>query len=427
MSSGYGARTDPGLKRLALTVTACVVVLLALAAVTVSFLSRWEEQAGPPVTTSAPSGREKEPESEAPPPSEPAVRLDSPEAIERAVAEAKPGDDLVVAGGTYRMSLDINRVSGTADKPIRIRAEPGSTVSIVTDDGTYALFLRNAAYWEIGSDDGRLEFDGDQTALATVGIGVYSGTAAETSNDEAGPAENITLRNVGIRRSGQELLRIGHGSRDIDVIDSDLTGSGFRRSEYGEGVYLGSSTADDDVRWIRLDDVRISGLTAEAIDIKPGVDHVHLSDIHISDIVLSSRDVLNKCAIAHRSSGQLTINDSVVEDVRRDSDVSAESNEPCGIYTVGPVRIERTLIQETTREALWVNNEEPGIEVVIIDSEFRANGGNPDGINHSGAEAAWVITGSEVGTVSSSVPNPASPDAATASSSGSSAGQDRKG
>lgn len=410
------------LKRLVIAGAACAV-LLALAVVAATLLRGSGDDARPvrpPMSSPAPGRPAPSVQPETGPPEEAlpeaAGPLDSAQAIQRAITRARPGDDLVIAGGTYRTSLDINRVNGTAEDPIRLRAEPGSTVRIIRGEDPYALFARNAAHWEIGSDDGRLEFDGDETAFATVGIGLYSGTSENTSNVDPGPAENITLRNVGITRSGQELLRIGHGSRDIDVVDSDLSGSGLRRSEYGEAVYLGSARGDDDVRWVRLRDVRIHDLTAEAVDVKPGVDHVELSGVHIFDIELSSTDVLNKCAIAHRSTGQLSVVDSHVQDVRRASGVSARSNEPCGIYTVGPVRIEGTVIEDTGTAALWVNNDESGVEVTVLDSEFRSNGGDTDGIVHSGAEAVWTISGSDVGSVSPSIRASTTPGEAEVSS-----------
>lgn len=334
-----------------------------------------------------------EAQADAPPTSEPEEDgpLASARAIQAAVERAEPGEDLVIVSGTYELSLDIDGVSGTADEPIRLRAEPGGEVEIVAKGEPYALYVHNAAHWVIGSDDARLTFDGDGEAHATVGLGLYSGSVAETSNDDPGPAEHITLQNLDVVDAGQALLRIAHGSTAIDVVDSRLAGSGRRRAEFGEGIYIGSAAGEDLVDDVQIRDVRISDVRAEAIDVKGGSDGIFVRGVEITDVVLRSDDTNNKCAIAQRSDGLLSVADTVISGVTSGEDVEVSRNEPCGIYVDGPVSIERTTITDTEREAVWVNNSDPGIDVRIVDMEFSANGGEPSGVTHSGEPVEWTV------------------------------------
>jgi hypothetical protein len=378
------------------------VVLLAVFAVLIGALGGGD---GDTPTTSPPTSQ-----GDGPPdpdgPDEPGP-LDSADEIQAAVERAEPGDDLVIASGTYRLSLDINGVSGTADQPIRFRAEPGGEVTIINaDEGRYALFLRNADHWEIGSTDGRLIFDGDDVAHATVGLGLYSGSIAETSNEDPGPTRGIVLRNVDIVGAGQGLLRIGHNSADIEVVDSRLSGSGRRRAEFGEGIYIGSAAGEDVTRDVRITDVAISDVRAEAIDVKPGTDDILVQGVEITDVVLRSDDTYNKCAISQRSQGSLRVLDTTIRDVRAPDDVDITRNEPCGIYVDGPISIEGASIERTQREAVWVNNTAPDIDVRVVHSEFRDNGGEPSGISHSGHAVEWTVRANELEGLSPSVAGP---------------------
>ena len=344
---------------------------------------------------------------------------DSAESIQEAVASARPGDDLVLTAGTYELALDIEGVSGEAGRPIRLRAEPGAEVRIVGEPETYALYMHDAAHWEIGSDDGALIFDGNGRTNATVGLGIYSGSAERSSNPDPAPVHDVTLRNVRIVDSGMTLVRIGLSSTDVRILDSHLSGSGNRRADFGEGIYIGSAAGEDRPDGIEVRNVVVEDVRAEAVDVKDGTRSVVLEGVTLRQVRLESTETNNKCAIAHRGSEPLVVRDTVIHDVRTGDDVEVELNVPCGIYVVGPIRVVRTEIRATEAEAVWVNNDEQDAEVSITDSTFVDNGGNPDGIKHeSSLDVAWNLSGNRLGAVSATVPVEASPSVTVAPSTG---------
>jgi len=64
--------------------------------------------------------------------------------VTAAIRAARPGDVIVVRGGTYREAAGYDAAKGTATKPIELQSYPGERVEL---NGT--LQLRNASYWTV--------------------------------------------------------------------------------------------------------------------------------------------------------------------------------------------------------------------------------------------------------------------------------------
>ncbi|MCR6031317.1 hypothetical protein GGQ22_07645 [Nocardioides sp. zg-579] len=183
-------------------------------------------------------------------------RIGSSAELRVALAEASPGDVLVLAEGRYDGRFRAT-VSGTAERPVTLCGPAGAVLDGGSTGGGYTLHLEEASYWRL------------------VGFSV---TGAQKGLVLDGASHN---RVVGLRISGtgQEGLHLRTGSSDNLVARNRVWATGLVDPGFGEGVYVGSARSN----WCELTDCepdrsdgnrvvgnRVWGTGAEAVDIKEG-------------------------------------------------------------------------------------------------------------------------------------------------------------
>jgi hypothetical protein len=196
------------------------------------------------------------------------IRVDGPDALRRALAEAQPGQTITLADGAYsgkpprgNDSSEPGRYviarSGTPDAPITLR---GSRAAVLDGDGTdggYVLHLVNADYW-------RLE-----------GFTATSGSKGIVLD---GSSHNV-MDGVRVTDIGDEGVHFRAFSSRNTIQRSEVDHTGMDSEGFGEGVYLGSANSN----WGRYSggqpdrsdqnqvlDNRITDTRAEPIDVKEG-------------------------------------------------------------------------------------------------------------------------------------------------------------
>jgi Periplasmic copper-binding protein (NosD) len=200
------------------------------------------------------------------------VPVSTADQLKAALANAKPGDTISLASGTYRGSF-VTQKAGTASNPITLTG-PSSAV-LINDgpsgeppscpvptagwDSGYGLWLYNAPYWNI---------KGITVAESKKGIILDN-------------SHHVTIDGVTVRRTDEEGVHFRRSSADGVLRNSTITDTGVVTKDYGEGVYIGSANSN----WKchgntggadRSDRVQVIGnrigpnVAAEHIDVKEG-------------------------------------------------------------------------------------------------------------------------------------------------------------
>jgi hypothetical protein len=143
-----------------------------------------------------------------------------------------PGDTLVLRGGTYQANATARlRTSGTSDRPITIRNQPGETPVL---DGRH--WLKQVMAIE---DAGHIVVDGLTFVRSNTGWGA-SGLALADATD-------IRLTNITARDHREQGIFIDHGSRRIQVLGCDLSRSPTGMAMYGQHILVdGCRSYDND-------------------------------------------------------------------------------------------------------------------------------------------------------------------------------------
>jgi hypothetical protein len=197
------------------------------------------------------------------------VEVSSAAAVMTALNTALPGDDIVVAPGTYTGSTSLSGNSaadffagadGTADHPITV--ETADATSDVTLQGTttgsnYVLYI-TGDHWIIRNL---------KIATGKKGIMLDNANSAQITGCE-------------ISNIGEEGLHFRDGSSSGMVENCNIHDTGVVTPDFGEGIYVGS----DKLKWLAnggdfdpaTDNITIHGCTigpnvaAESVDIKEG-------------------------------------------------------------------------------------------------------------------------------------------------------------
>jgi hypothetical protein len=184
------------------------------------------------------------------------VAVATAEELEDALDAARPGDVIRLADGRYEGRFRIE-VAGTADSPVWLC---GSVDAVLDGGGTgggTVLGLEGADHWRLigfSVENGKKGVMVDQTSSTVVG--------------------GLTIRDI-----GDEAIHLRAFSSDNLIVGNEVSDTGRRRAEFGEGLYVGSAESN----WCRISDCEpdrsdrnelvgntIRGTTAEAIDIKEG-------------------------------------------------------------------------------------------------------------------------------------------------------------
>jgi hypothetical protein len=138
--------------------------------------------------------------------------------LSAALANAKPGQTIVLADGTYNSKFVIN-TPGTATAPITLKGSRNAILDSGAVNTGYTIHLNNADYWRL---DGFTITRGNKAIMAD-------------------QTNSTIIANVDAGNTGQEVIHLRNFSTDNVVRDSVIHDSGKYIDKYGEGVYLGSA------------------------------------------------------------------------------------------------------------------------------------------------------------------------------------------
>lgn len=185
--------------------------------------------------------------------------------LQAAIIDAQPGDTITMADGVYASSMVAGNYTGsfalTADgtetDPITLKGSRDAIIDGNGIGGRYGLYLYGADHWNL---------DGFTVANASKGI-VLDGS------------NHTFLNNLKVSNVGQEAVHFRAFSRYNVIRDSEITGTGKKSAQYGEGVYIGSANSnwgtytggqpDKSDRNIVINNT-FTDFSAEAIDLKEG-------------------------------------------------------------------------------------------------------------------------------------------------------------
>jgi Right handed beta helix region len=177
------------------------------------------------------------------------------ESLRRALADARPGDVIRMADGTYAGGFVIER-SGTRPDPIFLC---GSRDAVLDgeDDTDYVLHLDGAEWWRL------------------VGFSVVNGQKGVMADR----ARHNVLFGLYVGTIGDEAVHLRTFSTDNVVVGNTVRDTGHRNEKFGEGIYVGSAHSN----WCEYTDCKpdtsdrnaiigndIADTTSESIDIKEG-------------------------------------------------------------------------------------------------------------------------------------------------------------
>lgn len=186
----------------------------------------------------------------------PTTPVASADALTSALAEAKPGDVIALAPGTY-VGKFVATASGTADQPITLCGPQDAVLDGDGIKGGYVFHLDGAKYWHL------------------LGFSVTNGQKGVMADGTTG----TTIEGLTVFHIGDEAIHLRAHSTSNRVVGNDISDTGLRRDKFGEGVYIGSA----DSNWCTVTDCKpdesndnliegnyIHGTTSEAVDIKEG-------------------------------------------------------------------------------------------------------------------------------------------------------------
>jgi hypothetical protein len=198
------------------------------------------------------------------------VRVSTGAELERAMADARPGDTIRLADGTYRAEA-FTTVSGTARAPITLT---GSRRAVIVNDHfvpsttpcpsghtAYGVWLNGASWWNL---------TGFTVAYSKKGIVLDR-------------ASHVRISGVLVHDIQDEGVHFRKSTTDSSIVGSTIHTTGLVQKGFGEGVYIGSAFGN----WRcygengpgtpdRSDRIQVIGnrfgpnIAAEHVDIKEG-------------------------------------------------------------------------------------------------------------------------------------------------------------
>ncbi|GGI45592.1 hypothetical protein BCL57_001662 [Agromyces flavus] len=184
--------------------------------------------------------------------------------LESALADAQPGDIIVLAPGQYEGNF-VMSAEGESDAPITLC---GSRESILdggsTDDG-YVVHLDGASHWVLQ------------------GFTVRNGQKGVMADGTTG----TVIRDLAVSHIGDEAIHLRAASSDNQVLNNTVSDTGLRKPKFGEGIYIGTAESN----WCDISGCEpdasdrnlvegnaISATTSESVDIKEGTSDGVLRD-----------------------------------------------------------------------------------------------------------------------------------------------------
>jgi Big-like domain-containing protein len=145
------------------------------------------------------------------------VPVSSAAQFQAAVADARPGDVIELADGTYTGYPNVH-ASGTAERRIVLCGTGRAVLQTGSQDSGHALWLDGASYWTLS---------GLVLTNSMGGLQISRGS------------HNV-VQWVEVHNTGQHAIHISQLSSYNVVRNSQIHHTGRRKPEFGEGVYVGS-------------------------------------------------------------------------------------------------------------------------------------------------------------------------------------------
>lgn len=186
------------------------------------------------------------------------VNVSNATELKAALMNAKPGDDIVMADGSYKGKFDIaNNVSGTATKMITLRGSRNVVLDAESINTGYVLYLQ-ANYWNIK------------------GFTITNGLKGLMADE----ANHNVIDGILVHTIGEEGIHLRKFSSNNIIQNVEIKNTGLKTPDYDEGIYIGSSKGnwatytngnEDKCDSYKVLNSKIGpGITAECIDIKEG-------------------------------------------------------------------------------------------------------------------------------------------------------------
>ena len=185
-----------------------------------------------------------------------AVTVSSASELKKALAGARPGEEIVLAPGTYDGNFTASR-SGTPTAPVTLCGPRSAVLDGGSISRGYTFYLDHASWWRLKG--------------FTV-TGGQKGVLADGSDDDL-------IYGLFVHGTGDEAIHLREFSSHDTISHCVVRDTGLLVRFYGEGIYVGSANknwcrythcqpdaSDDDM----ITDNSISDTTAENIDIKEG-------------------------------------------------------------------------------------------------------------------------------------------------------------
>lgn len=198
------------------------------------------------------------------------INCNSISCIRNAMANAQPGDIIVVASGNYNFS---NKITGALGRNVYLYGSTNGTAS-------NPIILRGASasnppvFRGLGYNDGYLlSIDGDYWQIRNIEFRTGSkGVVLDNSN-------HSLLKNLTIHDVGEEALHLRDGSSNTLVDGCSIYNTGRTKPGFGEGIYVGSDKGQHDQYERACDNNTFQNcsigpnVTAEGADIKEGTEY----------------------------------------------------------------------------------------------------------------------------------------------------------
>jgi len=176
--------------------------------------------------------------------------------LSQALANAKPGDVIHLADGTYSGRFSATS-SGTSAQKIYLCGGRGAVLDGGGTEKGYAFHLDGASYWVLS------------------GFSVRNGQKGIVADSTTGSV----IQNVAVTDIGDEAIHLRTNSSSNLIIGNTIHGTGNRNEKFGEGIYIGTAVSNwctytgclpDHSNYNIIANNDIAGTTSENIDIKEG-------------------------------------------------------------------------------------------------------------------------------------------------------------
>jgi hypothetical protein len=145
------------------------------------------------------------------------VKVSTADQLKAALQNAKPNDEIVMADGIYNGKFVIE-TSGTATQPVILRGSRNVILDAGSTNTGYVLYL-HASYWKLK------------------GFTIRNGLKGLMCDE----ANHNLIDSLKIYQTGEEALHLRKFSSYNTVQYTEITETGIKTPDYGEGIYIGSA------------------------------------------------------------------------------------------------------------------------------------------------------------------------------------------